>query len=87
MGVRADKIKVENGVLKLEVAAVDKSVKVTLPTPKELADMNMSYSESMGHLIKLQDKTLSALVKVSPTEFTDVKTREKYAKLVLLKLN
>lgn len=87
VGVRADKIKVENGVLKLEVAATDKSVKVTLPTPKELADVNMSYSESMGHLIKLQDKTLSALVKVSPTEFTDVETREKYAKLVLLKFN
>ncbi len=87
VGVRADKIREENGVLKLEVMASDKSTKVILPTPSELADENMSYSESMGHLIKLQDKTLNALVKVSPNEFTNVETREKYAKLVLLKFN
>ena len=58
---------------------------IVLPTMNQINLDVLVYSENMEHLLKMQKDTLSALIKLSPSQFRSTESREKYAEVLLLK--
>ena len=77
-----------NGELKLHLPfGIDniEFVEISLPTAEEVSSNVLVYSENMERLLKMQKDTISALVKLSPSQFRSSESREKFAQLLLFK--
>jgi hypothetical protein len=57
---------------------------VNLPTPEEIKNNLVTYSENMERLLRMQESVISALVKLSPAQYRPLKQREGLAKILLM---
>jgi hypothetical protein len=69
-----------NIVLKLKVNNQDQTYQI--PSPLELQDNHIVYSENMYRLLELQKRVMDALVKVAPNNFSDFQ-KEKLARMMI----
>lgn len=85
-GVDKSMIKVIDNELKIALPASDGAiVNVQLPSAESIDADVVVYSENMEKLLRMQKDTISALVKLSPSQFRSQESREKFAQLLLLK--
>ena len=78
------KIRLNKGSLEMVTISNDlEEYKFDLPTPKEMQEGFVQYSENMGRLIKLQDKLVDALIKTTPLD--NSRSKEKIGIYILSK--
>ena len=89
-GVTRDMLMVEDGLIKIRLPVEQRPggknfETFTLPRSEAITANTMLYSENMERLIKMQKDTVSALVKLSPSQFRTTESREKFSRMLLFK--
>lgn len=57
---------------------------INLPTLEEVKNNQVTYSENMERLLRMQESVINALIKLSPAQYRPMKEREGLAKILLM---
>lgn len=85
-GRSAGVLAIENGKVVVKLKELnDRVTTIELPSADQVKNDQVIYSENMPRLLKMQKDAISAMVKLSPSQFRSVENRVGLANLLLVK--